>query len=126
LFPSSLFLVLFFGDYPAGDTAARAASADKAKRKQFTGCVPCRTDKQAASAYCQLVQLINRGSTMNLLINLIIYLVVFGLIWWLVSMLPLPAPVAQIVRVLFIILLIMIVLAAFGIIPGNYLPKLNL
>jgi hypothetical protein len=63
---------------------------------------------------------------MSLLINLIVYLVVFGLIWWLVSMLPLPAPVAQIVRVLFIILLILIVLSVFGIIPGNYLPRLNL
>ena len=63
---------------------------------------------------------------MNTLISLIVYLVVFGLIWWLVSMLPLPAPVGQIVRVLFIILLILIVLSVFGIIPGNYLPKLNL
>eukprot|EP01041_Mallomonas_annulata_P033290 gene33290-55887_t len=41
-------------------------------------------------------------------------------------MLPLPSPVAQIVRVLFIILLILIVLSVFGIIPGDYLPKLNL
>lgn len=63
---------------------------------------------------------------MDLIINLIVYLVVFGLIWWLVSLLPLPAPVAQIVRVLFIILLILIVLAVFGIIPGNYLPRLSL
>ncbi|MDB5937105.1 MAG: hypothetical protein JWQ01_4449 [Massilia sp.] len=63
---------------------------------------------------------------MNVLISLIVYLVIFGLIWWLVSLLPLPAPVAQIVRVLFIILLILIVLSVFGIIPGGYLPKLNL
>lgn len=61
-----------------------------------------------------------------MIVNLIIYLVVFGLIWWLVSLLPLPAPVAQIVRILFIILLIMIVLAVFGIIPNSYLPKLNM
>jgi hypothetical protein len=60
------------------------------------------------------------------LVNLIVYLVVFGLIWWLVGMLPLPAPVAQIVRVCFIILLILIVLAVFGIVPAGYLPKLNL
>jgi hypothetical protein len=63
------------------------------------------------------------GST---LVSLIIYLVVFGLIWWLVGLLPLPAPVAQIVRVCFIILLIMIVLAVFGIIPSSYLPRLKL
>jgi hypothetical protein len=67
-----------------------------------------------------------RGIKMNILISLIVYLVIFGLIWWLVSLLPLPAPVAQIVRVLFIILLILIVLSVFGIIPGGYLPKLNL
>lgn len=63
---------------------------------------------------------------MNVIISLIVYLVVFGLIWYLVSMLPLPAPVAQIVRVLFIILLILVVLSVFGIIPGGYLPRLNL
>lgn len=62
----------------------------------------------------------------NVIVSLIIYLVVFGLIWWLVSLLPLPAPVAQIVRVLFVILLILIVLAVFGIIPNSYLPKLDL
>jgi hypothetical protein len=67
-----------------------------------------------------------RKNNMNIIISLIIYLVIFGLIWWLVSMLPLPAPVAQIVRVLFIILLIVIVLSVFGIIPGGYLPKLSL
>ncbi len=60
------------------------------------------------------------------LINLIVYLVVFGLIWWLVGMLPLPSPVAQIVRVCFIILLILIVLAAFGIVPAHYLPRLTI
>ncbi|MGZ8289369.1 MAG: Thivi_2564 family membrane protein [Telluria sp.] len=63
---------------------------------------------------------------MALIINLIVYLVVLGLIWWLISLLPLPAPVAQIVRVLFIILLIWIVLAVFGIVPGGFLPRLNL
>lgn len=62
---------------------------------------------------------------MVMLINLIVYLVVFGLIWWLVGMLPLPSPVAQIVRVLFIILLIYIILAAFGILPGGYLPSIK-
>jgi hypothetical protein len=60
------------------------------------------------------------------LVSLIVYLVVFGLIWWLVGMLPLPAPVAQIVRICFIILLILIVLAVFGIIPASYLPRLKL
>ncbi|MCC6072338.1 Thivi_2564 family membrane protein [Massilia sp. GCM10020059] len=63
---------------------------------------------------------------MDIIINLIVYLVILGLIWWLVSLLPLPSPIAGIVRVLFIILLIMVVLAVFGIIPGGFLPRLNL
>lgn len=63
---------------------------------------------------------------MDIIISLIAYLVVFGLIWWLVSMLPLPAPVAQIVRVLFIILLILIILSFAGILPSSYLPRLKL
>ena len=63
---------------------------------------------------------------MNIITNLIVYLIVFGLIWWVVSLLPLPAPVAQIVRVLFLILLILIILSAVGIIPGNYLPPIRL
>ena len=36
---------------------------------------------------------------MKIIINLIVYLIVFGLIWWKVSLLPLPSPIAQIVRV---------------------------
>ncbi len=63
---------------------------------------------------------------MNIIINLIVYLIVFGIIWWAVSLLPLPAPIGQIVRVLFIILLILIILSAVGIIPGNYLPPIRL
>lgn len=63
---------------------------------------------------------------MEPIVNLIIYLVIFGLIWWLVSLLPLPSPVAQIVRVLFIILLILIVLSAFGILPAGILPRYSL
>ena len=67
-----------------------------------------------------------REVIMDMIVNLIVYLVVFGLIWWLVGMLPLPAPVAQIVRVLFIILLIVIILSAFGVLPGGYLPSIKI
>jgi len=63
---------------------------------------------------------------MDVIISLIAYLVVFGLIWWLVSMLPLPAPVAQIVRVLFIVLLILIILSFAGVLPNGYLPRLRI
>jgi hypothetical protein len=67
-----------------------------------------------------------KETNMDAIINLVVYLVVFGLIWWLVSLLPLPAPVAQVVRVLFIIMLILIVLSVFGILPGNHLPRISL
>jgi len=63
---------------------------------------------------------------MTVIINLIVYLVIFGLIWWAVGLLPLPAPVAQIVRVLFIVLLILIILSVTGIISGNYLPPIRI
>lgn len=63
---------------------------------------------------------------MDIIVSLIAYLVVFGLIWWLVSMLPLPSPVAQIVRVLFIILLILIILSFAGVLPSSYLPRFKL
>jgi ABC-type siderophore export system fused ATPase/permease subunit len=68
----------------------------------------------------------SKGEKMDLIISLIVYLVVFGLIWWLISMLPLPAPVAQIVRILFIILLILMVLSIVGILPGGHLPRIRL
>lgn len=63
---------------------------------------------------------------MDMIISLIAYLVVFGLIWWLVGLLPLPAPVDKIVNVLFTIMLIVIILSAFGIIPRGYLPSIHI
>ena len=62
---------------------------------------------------------------MDVMMNLIVYLVVFGLIWWLVGLLPLPSPVAQIVNVLFTIILIVIILSTFGFLPHSYLPRLH-
>jgi uncharacterized membrane protein (GlpM family) len=90
-----------------------------------------RTVRARRMPYCRIVykkQLLvqQRKKTMNVIVTLIVYLVVLGLIWWLVSMLPLPAPLGGIVRVLFIILAVMVVLAVFGIIPGGFLPRLNL
>lgn len=68
----------------------------------------------------------SKGEEMNLIISLIVYLVVFGLIWWLIGMLPLPAPIGRIVRVLFIILLILMILSVVGILPGGHLPQIRL
>ena len=54
-----------------------------------------------------------------ILVNLLITLVVLGVIYWLVSFIPLPAPFPQIVQGLFIILAIVVILSAFGVIPGG-------
>lgn len=63
---------------------------------------------------------------MTVLLSIIIYLIIFGLIWYCVDLLPLPAPVGQIVRVLFVLLLIVTVLSLVGIIPGAHFPLLHL
>lgn len=61
------------------------------------------------------------------LINLIIVLIVVGVIWWAVEQLlplvPLPAPFAQVVRVLLIVVLVLVVVfyvvvPLIGMIPG--------
>ena len=44
------------------------------------------------------------------LIHLVIELIVVGLIYWIVSMIPLPAPFAKIIQVVFIIIAVFIVL----------------
>lgn len=62
---------------------------------------------------------------MTLLINLIVWLVVLGLIWYLIGLLPLPAPVGQIITVVFILILILLVLGLFGV-GGINLPTLRL
>lgn len=52
------------------------------------------------------------------LVNLVILLVVGGLVYWLVTLLPLPAPVKQIVTVLMILILIIVLLSMlFGGLP---------
>lgn len=49
-----------------------------------------------------------------MLISLIVELIILGLLWWLISFLPLPAPIGQIINVIFIIIAILVVLSAFG------------
>jgi len=51
--------------------------------------------------------------------SLLISVILLGLLYWLVSLIPLPSPFPQVVRVLFIILLVLVVLSAFGLMPGN-------
>lgn len=57
------------------------------------------------------------------MISLIISIVVLGLIYWAVSLLPLPEPFPMVIKVLFIILLVVALLNAFGVHTG--LPSLS-
>jgi hypothetical protein len=58
------------------------------------------------------------------LINLVVVLLIVGVIWWaieqLLPLIPLPAPIAQVVRVLLIVILaLVIIFALLGLLPGG-------
>lgn len=55
--------------------------------------------------------------------TLIAHLIVLGLVYWLISKIPLPAPIPEMIRVLFIIIAVVYVLNAFGFNLG--LPSLK-
>ena len=63
---------------------------------------------------------------MTIILTLIVYLVVIGLLWWLTTLLPLPAPFPLIIQVLFVIAAILLLLGAFGILPGLTVPRVRL
>lgn len=61
------------------------------------------------------------------LINLAVYLLIVGVIYWAVTqilaVLPLPAPIAQVIRVILIVILVLIVVyALLGLIPSTSRP----
>ena len=41
---------------------------------------------------------------LSLLINLLIIAIVLGLAWWIITLIPLPEPIGQIVRVVFVVI----------------------
>lgn len=55
-------------------------------------------------------------------IQIIVTLIVVGLIWWLIQMLPLPAPIMQIITVVLVLCPIFWLLGAFGLLSGTGLP----
>lgn len=62
------------------------------------------------------------------LINLLVLVLICGLIWWaftaIIGVVPLPAPFAQVARVLVIVILCLILIyALLGFVPGGY-PRL--
>ena len=62
----------------------------------------------------------------SIIVSLILTVLVLGLVWWLLSLLPLPAPFSNILRVLFILLAIVLVLGAFKVVPGLEVPLIRL
>jgi hypothetical protein len=61
---------------------------------------------------------------MSTLIALLILVLIAGLLWWAITQIPLPAPIAQIVQVVFVIIIaLMLVGMLFGGVP---LPTLRL
>lgn len=59
------------------------------------------------------------------LISLLVTLLIVGVIWWAVTailgLIPLPAPIGQIVNIILILILALIVINALaGFIPGHY------
>jgi hypothetical protein len=52
-------------------------------------------------------------------LGLILTIVVLGLIAWAVRYLPLPAPFGTIVQVILIVVLVLVLLQAFGLIPAT-------
>lgn len=63
---------------------------------------------------------------MSIILTLVLYLVVIGLLWYCTTLLPLPEPIPVIIRVLFILLAILVLLSAFGVLPGGHLPVVRL
>jgi hypothetical protein len=57
---------------------------------------------------------------MSILISILIFCIVAGLIWYLISLLPLPAPFGQVVRV---VLIVIAVLWLVGMLTG-YAPSI--
>lgn len=58
------------------------------------------------------------------LINLLVVLLIVGVIWWavtaIIGLIPLPAPIGQIVRIILILILCLIVInALLGFVPGS-------
>lgn len=52
-----------------------------------------------------------------MIVSLIVSLIVLGLLYWLVSLIPIPSPFPEIIKVIFIILAVLVVLQAFGFAP---------
>lgn len=59
------------------------------------------------------------------LVSLLVTLLIVGIIWWavnaIVALLPLPAPIAQVVNIIMIVILCLIVVSALV----NFLPSVG-
>lgn len=53
------------------------------------------------------------------LIHVLIVVIVLGLVWWLMTLIPLPAPFAQIAQVIIIIIAVLIIIALLWPLAGG-------
>lgn len=61
----------------------------------------------------------------NLLVTLLVLILIFGLIWWVfTSIIPLPAPFAQVAQVVIVLIFVLLLLGIFF--GGVNLPVLRL
>ena len=62
---------------------------------------------------------------MAVILTFVLYIVVIGLIYYCVLQIPLPPPFPVIIKVAFILLVIYVILALFGMVGGG-IPRLRL
>jgi heme A synthase len=57
-----------------------------------------------------LAQTLAAGGLIHLLIVLIVLGLIFFIVWWAISQIPMPEPIATVVRVLFVLIIVLILL----------------
>lgn len=57
---------------------------------------------------------------LTLLVNLLIILIVLGLFWWVLTMIPLPAPIARVAQIIFVVIAaIVLIYFLLGLVNGG-------
>jgi hypothetical protein len=57
-----------------------------------------------------LAQTILAGGLLSLLVKILILAIILGLLWYIITLIPLPAPFGQLVRVVFIVICVVILI----------------
>ena len=57
-----------------------------------------------------LAQTLAGSGLIALLVHILILAIVMGLIWWIITLIPLPPPFGQVVRVVFVVICVIILI----------------